>query len=137
VGVAFSCRGATFFWARIAMKHWMKSYKNIRYGFAVVLFLTPSTAWPDACSDLNADIVKASVLRNAMQYEAERPLMSFRMPNQSVTVCAATHSFRDHALSIAKRINSQCLSEDKQTNLAVTLNASIAEANSNVGLFCR
>jgi len=84
-----------------------------------------------------AAIVKANVLRNTMKREAERSLLSSNVPDQGFAACAATRSFRDHAIALANRINSKCLSEDKQTNLAVQLSASITEASSNVGLVCR
>jgi hypothetical protein len=118
---------------------WTSSIANrfAHFAFAIGLSFASSAAWSDACTDLSAAIVKALVLQNAMQREATQPLSPSKITMPAVSACAATQSFRDHIIVVANQINSKCLSEDAQRELAIRLNAGFTEATTNVGLFCR
>jgi hypothetical protein len=101
-----------------------------------VLLLAPSAARSDACADLQAAIAKATALNHQMQREATPLLTSAQIPAHHQGVCTAAQNLRNHIVILAGLIDPKCLSEEQHTNLTASLNASMKEASSNIGLFC-
>ena len=109
----------------------------IRYVLGYCLLFAPSPAISDACSDLQAAIAKATTLKHEMQREAAPLVSSAQMPVRHPGVCKTAEDLRTHLVMLAAQMRtSQCLNDEQYKNLAGTLDVSMKEANSNVGLFC-
>jgi hypothetical protein len=101
----------------------------------LVLLLTPARA--DTCADLEAAMAKTATLRSKMHREAAPILSLPQIPPYSEAACVASQHLRDHIVALARLIDAKCLSEEQRSNLATNLNKSLAEANSNISLFCK
>lgn len=101
-----------------------------------LVLLQLSSARSDACSDLQAAIAKAAVLRGAMQREAAPLLNTSQMPTHHDGACNSAQAFRDHVVALAKLADAKCLSDEEQQKLTANLVSSMKEANNNIGLFC-
>jgi hypothetical protein len=112
--------------------------KMVRYvlGFCLLTPLPPP-AHADACSDLQAAIAKHAALKGAMHREAAPILMLPQIPAHSDAACAAAQNLRDHIVVLTRLIDTKCLSEEQHKNLTTSLDRSMKEANSNIGLFCQ
>jgi hypothetical protein len=95
-----------------------------------------SPAYADPCADLQAAIAKATALKGAMRREAAPILSLPQIPPQSQAACAASQSLRDHIVALTRLIDTKCLTEEQRQNLTTNLNRTMAEANSNISLFC-
>ncbi len=71
-----------------------------------------------------------------MQREATPLLMSAQIPARHQGVCTAAQNLRNHIVMLAGHVDLKCLSQEQYTNLTASLNASMRDANSNIGLFC-
>ena len=111
--------------------------KSGAYVLGCLLLLAQiSVAMPDACSDLQAAIAKAAVLRGQMQREAAPLLNTSQMPTHHDGACNAAQAFRDQVVALAKLAEGKCLNEDEQNKLTADVVLSMREANNNVALFC-
>ena len=95
-----------------------------------------SPALSDACSDLQAAIAKGKALRQEMLREASPILSSAQMPVRHEGICNAAQKLRDYVVVLAKMIDSKCLSDEQQRTANASVDQSMREANSNIGLFC-
>jgi hypothetical protein len=95
-----------------------------------------SSVLADACSDLNAAMALATAMRQEMVREAGPVLSSTQMPVRHEATCNAAQKLRDHLIVLAKLIDSKCLNDDQQRTANASVDQSMREANSNIGLFC-
>jgi hypothetical protein len=102
----------------------------------LLAFAQVSIAVSDSCSDLQAAIAKAAVLRSRMQREAAPLLNTSQMPTHHDGACNAAQAFRDHVVVLAKLAEGKCLGEDEQKKLTADIVLNMKEANNNIGLFC-
>lgn len=111
--------------------------KAVRYVLGCCLILAqPTPGISDACSDLQAAIAKSAALRGAMQRETAPFLQSSQLPSHNDAACAAAQRFRDHVVVLAKMFDVKCLNEEQQRRFTASLDASMKEADNNIGLFC-
>ena len=111
--------------------------KTVRYILGCcLLLLASSSAYSDACSDLQAAIAKATALKQEMQREASPFLSSPNMPARHEGVCKAAENLRSHIVTLIGLMDSKCLNDEQYKNLAATLDSSMKAANDNIGLFC-
>jgi hypothetical protein len=104
-------------------------------GLCLPMFVS-SSALSDACSDLQVAMAKATALRQELLREAAPINSSAQMPVRHEGVCNAAQKLRDHIVMLAKMIDSKCLSDEQQRSANASVDQSMREANSNIGLFC-
>ncbi len=108
-----------------------------RFALGLCLLATlVSPALADACADLQAAIAKAAALKGAMHREAAPILSLPQIPPHSQAACAASQTLRDHIVALTRLIDAKCLTDEQRRNLTTNLNKTLAEANSNISLFC-
>jgi hypothetical protein len=111
--------------------------KTARYFLGCCLLLiAPTAALSDACTDLQASIAKATALRHEMQREAAPLLSTTQIPAHHQGVCTAAQNLRSHIITLLNLGDQKCLSEAQQKSLTISLDASMKDADSNIGLFC-
>jgi hypothetical protein len=109
----------------------------VQYVVGCCLLLAPSPVLSDACSDLETAITRATTLKHEMQREAAPFVSSAQMPVRHAGICKTAEDLRTHLVMLAAQMrSSQCLNDEQYKNLAGTVDVSMKEANSNVGLFC-
>ena len=71
-----------------------------------------------------------------MQREVGPLLNLSQIPANNDAACTAAQTFREHIVTLARLIDVKCLSEEQKKSLTTSLDMSMKEASSNVGLFC-
>ena len=104
-------------------------------GIGLLLFRL-SSGLADSCSDMQAAIAKAAVLKNEMQREARPLFLLPQLPSHHDGVCTAAQNLRNHIVLLAGHIDVKCLNEEQHKILTNDLASSMKDASSNIGLFC-